>query len=129
MKVALPVWDGRISPVFDTARKLLLVDVAEAKEAGRSEEDLGVMPPPQRAAKLVALGVHVLVCGAISRPLASMVAAYGIQVIPFVSGEAEDVLSAYVCGRLRDPGLPPQFLMPGCRGRHRRFRGGRGGKW
>lgn len=132
MKVALPVWDGRISPVFDTARNLLVVDSDGSVEAGRAEEALTDGFAPRRAARLADLGVNVLICGAISRPLACMVAAYGIQIVPFVNGDADEVLSSYLSGRLAEPDFPAQFRMPGCRGRGRRFRGRygpRGRRW
>ena len=124
MKIALPVWEGRVSPVFDTARSLLLVDCDDSVEMGRSEETLAERLAPRRAAKMMDLGVNVLICGAISRPLAWMLASYGIQVVPFVSGDAEEVLSTYLSGGLQDPNIAPRFLMPGCR--QRRFRGRRG---
>jgi predicted Fe-Mo cluster-binding NifX family protein len=122
MRVAIPVWQGRVSPVFDSAQRLLIVDLADGAEAGRSEQALSEVFPPQRAAHLSRLGVEVLICGAISRPLAGMVAASGITLVPFVSGECEEVLAAYLGGRLPSP----HFLMPGCCGRGPRWRGGFG---
>ena len=124
MRVGIPIWDGRVSPVFDTARRLMLCDVAKGAAGERREEDLPPGMPQRRVARLKEVGTEVLICGAISRPLAGMIAATGVQVIPFVSGEVEDVLHAFSEARLGDPA----FLMPGCRGRGRgrRFGGGRG---
>jgi len=121
MRIALPVWDGRVSPVFDTATTLVLVDYAAGAETARSEHPLRGSFPPARAAKLVELGVEVLICGAVSRPLASIIVGYGIQLLPFVSGDVEEVLSAFMSGRLGVPNYPPHFRMPGCRGRRGRF--------
>lgn len=128
MRIALPIWESRISPVFDTAGSLLVVEVSDTEEVGRTEERLNEPFPPQRAARLVQLGVDVLICGAISRPLLCMVTGYGIQVVPFVSGDADEILSAYLSGRLRGPDFPPQFRMPGCGVGRRRFRR-RGRRW
>ena len=128
MRLAIPTWQGRVSPVFDSAQRLLIVDAADGSETGRSEEGLGSGLLPQRVARLKELGVDVLVCGAISRPLAGMIAASGIVLVPFISGECDEVLAAYLRGEIPSP----QFLMPGCCGqgrgwRHRgRGRGGRG---
>ena len=36
MKVALTVWDGRISPVFDVCREVLVLELEEQVERGRS---------------------------------------------------------------------------------------------
>jgi predicted Fe-Mo cluster-binding NifX family protein len=96
---------------------------------------LRAQPMQQRVQELLRLGVHVLICGAISQPLASMLAASNIEVIPFVSGTLDQVLDAYFSGRVSEP----QFLQPGCRpgarrrfrcaqGRRRRIRGGRMGR-
>jgi predicted Fe-Mo cluster-binding NifX family protein len=128
MRLAIPTWQRRVSPVFDTAQRLLIIDAADGSETARSEEDLRPVLPPQRVARLKELGVDVLICGAISRPLAGMIAASGIVVVPFIGGECDEVLAAYLDGRLPSP----RFLMPGCCGpgrgwRHRgRGRAGRG---
>jgi len=122
MTVAFAVWDNRISPVFDTAGRLLLVEIEAGQVTGRREEPIQANLPGEKVARLKALGVETLVCGAISRPLAGMVAAEGIRLVPFVAGSVEEVIAAYTQGNL--PG--PTFAMPGC-GRRRRGRLGRGG--
>ncbi len=124
MKIALPTFNGRISPVFDTAQKLVLVEVDGANELSRAKHAMASKSLARRAADLNELGVEILLCGAISRPLAMMVAAHGIEIVPFISGEVDEVLGAYLQGRLADP----RFLMPGCCGMRRRFRGGFGGR-
>ncbi len=122
MRVALTAWDGRISPVFDTARHLQIVDVEGGLPMGRVEEPLEECLPDRRVARLGALKVDALICGAISRPLADMVQTAGIQLVPFVAGPVEEVLHAFVNGSL-PTGM---FQMPGCCGGRRRFRGQRG---
>ena len=52
----------------------------------------------------------MLICGAISRVLAEMVTAAGIEVLAYVTGDIDDVLEAYRGGELGQP----QFAMPGC---------------
>jgi len=125
MKIAIPVWNGNVSNVFDFAHRLLLLDIENDKEANRSEVALDSPTLPQRAGQLKSLGVDVLVCGAISRALACMITASGIEVLAFVTGRVDDVLQAYLTGQL----LKPDFTMPGCwpgarkgfgRGRRRR---------
>jgi len=123
MTIAVPTWNGRVSPVFDAAQHLLVVEGNGAKEQSRREVLLVGAAWPQRVAEVSAQGVNVLICGAISQVLASMLADAGIRVVPFVSGEVEQVLTAYRSGRLAEP----RFIMPGCRRRHRGPRGrGRG---
>ena len=122
MKVAVPVWEGRVSPVFDTARRLAVLDVDGGKTLSRHEETLADEPTAMRVSRLVTMGVEVLVCGAISRAVAEMVGASGIRLIPFVSGDVEEVIQAFPRGDFPSPA----FLMPGCCGRRHGFRGGRG---
>jgi len=109
MKIAIPVWNDNLSNVFDFAGRLLLVEIENAREVRRSEMPLQAESLPERAGRLKQLGVNVLLCGAISRALASMVTESGIQVLPYVTGRVDDVLQAYLTGQL----LQPQFTMPG----------------
>ena len=131
MKIAIPVWNDCVSNVFDFAHRLLLVDIENAKVVNRSEVTLKGQSFPQRAGNLKNLGVDVLICGAISRALVTMITASEIEVLAFVTGRVDDVLEAYLTSQL----VKPQFSMPGCwpgalegfgRGRRRcRWRGGR----
>lgn len=121
MIVALSVWQGRISPVFDTAGQLWLIEVEAGREVSRREEPLKEGMFHQKAAKLSQLGVEVLLCGAISRPFAFMLASSGIQVVPFLTGDAQQVLDAFLAGKL-SVSRPAPF---GCGPQRFRFRGGR----
>ncbi len=109
MKIAVPIWNGFVSSVFDFAHKLLLVDIENAKVVNQFEVALESQLLPQRTGNLKNLGVDVLICGAISQALANMVTASGIQVLPYVTGEVDNVLQAYLTGQL----VQPQFTMPG----------------
>lgn len=121
MKVAIPDWQGRVSPVFDVAEEVLLVDLDDGEKNIRRTESLGSTLPHDRTRRLGELGVNVLVCGAISWPLEALLTASGIQVIPLVCGEVEEVLLAFRNGMLEEE----RFAMPGCcRQRQRRHRRG-----
>ena len=125
MKVAIPTWTGRVSPVFDVAKRLLVVELKGDGQVNREEaaiEEAQLLP---RAKRVAQLGVDVLICGAISMPLEAMLVSAGVRVIPHTCGMVEEVLQAFASGRLTDK----TFLMPGCCGRRRRFRGRhRGGR-
>ena len=121
MRVAIPVFDGRISPVFDAARRLLLVDIENGREVWRTEQVVEEPELGPRARRVAEFGADMLICGAISRPLEAMLLSAGVEVVPQTCGQAEDVLRAFMSGQLTEQA----FLMPGCCGRRRRFRGGR----
>ena len=113
-----------MSPVFDVAKHLLLVDLDGEAEAGRQEAALDETEFGARARRVVKLGVDVLICGAISAPLEAMLVSSGVRVIPHTCGATKEVLRAFASGQLPDEA----FLMPGCCRRRRRYRGGRRGR-
>ena len=121
MKVAVPEWKDRVSPVFDTARSVLVVVVDTHKEVRRDRIELRKGPLHGRVEALTNSGVDVLLCGAISRPLYDMLETAGIEVTPFLSGSTEEVLEAFMEERIADP----RWLMPGCCGKIRRRQRGR----
>jgi predicted Fe-Mo cluster-binding NifX family protein len=55
MKVALATWNGRISPVFDVARQVLLLDVEEGRVVARCEETLRGTEPQAQANRMATL--------------------------------------------------------------------------
>ena len=109
MKIAVPAWQGRVSPVFDVAEQLVLVDLDEP-ESHPHPESLGSTTLHDRARRLAELGVDVLVCGAISWPLEAVLVSHGIRVVPLVCGEVEEVVKAFRDGTLEEE----RFAMPGC---------------
>lgn len=113
VKLVLTVWENRISPVADSARQLLVVDVENQSIRGRRTEYLNAESIFYRARRLADLGVKVFICGAISDFFAGLVEGYGIRLIPFMCGEANEVLDAYFKDSLRGP----RFMMTGCRQR------------
>ncbi|MBN2467688.1 MAG: NifB/NifX family molybdenum-iron cluster-binding protein [Deltaproteobacteria bacterium] len=123
MKVALTVWENRISPVLDSASMLVVIDIRKGMIVNKHYVPFYVELPHARAALLADLGVRVLICGAMSQLYENLIQAYGIQIISFVTGDIENVLDAYLKGTLSRR----TFQMPGIQPmRRRRFRGGRG---
>lgn len=113
MKIAIPTWKKRVSPVLDTAGTLLVVDVEKGREVDRAVKPLRETTMVLRCARIRRLNIHTLLCGAVSRPLAEMLAAAGMTILPWISGQVEEVLDAYLSGNLTHP----RFHMPGC-GKH-----------
>ncbi len=122
MKLGITVWNNRISPLFDVAQTLKIVQIENNKIT--NSKDLSITPqhPLKRADVLAKAGIDVLICGAISAPFTQMLSSRNIKVIPFIAGEFEQVLHAYLHNTLDRAG----FNMPGFRRQQRRrFRGGR----
>jgi len=110
MNIAIPIWDGKVSPVFDTASRLLVLQMDERVEKSRFETYLDEHNVTRKCARVQGLGVQVLICGAISLHFRQVLGASGIQVIPWISGPAEEVLDAFKTGDLQDS----KYRMPGC---------------
>lgn len=121
MKIAFACWEDRIAPVFDTARKVSLVEVMSGAVVSRKMVSLPDELPLRRASLLSDLGIHTLICGAISQSLQVLIVSHGIAVIPFVAGDLEEVIQAWLGGEL----ISEKFVMPGCCGRGLRGRIGR----
>ena len=128
MKIAIPIWNDCVSSAFDFAHKLLLIDIQDSSETNRSEIALAPEPISQRATRLKTLGVDVLICGAISRSLASLVEASGIKVLPYVLGPANEILKAYFTGQLGQSKFTMPCSWPGAREGFRRERRCRRGR-
>ena len=111
MRIAIAHWQDHISPVLDVSDRLLLIDIEEGRELKREDNVLNCRGPFERAREVYRLGVQVLLCGAVSRPLETALVSSGVRVIGFICGDLEDVLSAYLNGRLTDK----CFQMPGYR--------------
>jgi len=109
MNVAITVWGNRISPVFDSAQTLLIAEIWDDLIVDRRLQ-LFQASMFHRCLKLFEeLNVQVLICGALCEGPVRMLEAQQIEVIPFVTGEAEKILQYYVQGKdLRE------FAMPGC---------------
>jgi predicted Fe-Mo cluster-binding NifX family protein len=124
MRLAVPVWQGRVSPVLDVARRLLVVDVVGGSEVSRAWEELGPGLLPDRIRRLVGLGIDAIVCGAVSRQMMGTLVGLGITVFPGMRGEVEEVLRSVVRGGTPDA----RFFLPGyeVRRMRRRWRGRRG---
>ena len=109
MRLAVAVWGSEVSPVFDFAHRILVVQCDEDRERARYRYEVPDKSMAARAERLRELGVNVLICGAISNSLADMVRGLGITLVPWKCGLVEEVLIAYFAGTLEDP----RFSLPG----------------
>jgi hypothetical protein len=109
MKAVLTVWENRIFPVADSAGQLLVVDVEDRTIRGRRTDSLNTESVFYRARRLADLEAKVFICGAISDFFARLLEGYGIRLIPFMFGEADEVLDSYQ----EDSRRNPRFVMKG----------------
>ena len=124
MRIAVAIWNNRISPVFDVAQNLLLISSVNGEETVRSSLSLAEMTPALKIEALKKNSVEVVLCGAISESFLRLLITSGLKVEPWVSGNIEEVIQAVLRNKLSDP----RYHMPGCcrfgrnRGHHRERR-------
>ncbi len=110
MKLAITVWENRISPVFDTAKQLMLVTLEE--DGFHIEDIIDIEGDP--FAVLFRLhqekGIELLLCGALCRKGEERLKEAGLEVLPFLTGDVETIIR-----HLADDADPGVFAMPGCR--------------
>ena len=110
MKIAITVWGNRISPVFDAASTLLLVEIVGNDVV---ERDIRLCQPSRHDSFVALLNdndVQLLICGAICEPAVKRLEAEGLEVVPFLAGEVENLIES--CLNEQDF---TEFAMPGCR--------------
>ena len=95
MKIAVTTCDGRISPVFDVAREVLVVHLERGREVCRHSRALDGDPPRRQLHRLVDLGVDVLICGGITAGQRALLRAAGIHVADQSVGTVDQALGAY----------------------------------
>ena len=109
MRVAIPVWIDRISPVLDVARELLVVNIEWKRVSDRKTLVIEGSRLSEIAVLLNKYDVDIVLCGALSDVLLNMLRRHGIKVQSWLTGTIEDILEAFISGRLKDP----RFKMPG----------------
>ena len=116
--IAVTLWENRISPVFDASRSVLLIESESGQEINRSEVLFKSDSPHEKAHELSELGVHTVICGAISESYFSALESAGIHVEAFIAGEADQI----VCAILKGKKINGKYCMPGCGRKRQAFR-------
>ncbi len=101
MKVGVTLYGSRISPRFDVAPRLLVVDTEEVSSKARQTIHWNRLPVFERIETLKTLNVDVLICGGIERITASRLTGLGIQLYSWVTGNAEEALALHRQGTLK----------------------------
>lgn len=115
MKIAIPVWQKRVAPVFDVAATFIII-TENGNSLSREQFEIHSESAVERISLLVKLNVDLLICGAISKSLQLFATNNSIELIPFVSGDVDEIISAWKNGSI----FNCSFNMPGC-GQRKRF--------
>jgi predicted Fe-Mo cluster-binding NifX family protein len=104
MKIAIPVFENRISPRFDYAPELGVYDIEGQRITGRREISCEGWSDIERVSKLKGFGIDILICGGLPGYLHNILTNSGIRVIPWLAGDVGDALSLFLRGQL-NPGM------------------------
>jgi predicted Fe-Mo cluster-binding NifX family protein len=108
-RIAIPVYKSRVSPVFDSCVRLLLIDLDQNQEIDRTEILCGGLSEIERLKMLQRSGVGTVICGAISDGFYKLISSAEISMVVGIAGEVDQVLGAFICNGLNDT----CFFMPG----------------
>ena len=122
MKVAIPIFNSRVSPRFDFAQKILIAVIKDKKVVERQEFSLINLNPIRRSVLLCELEVHTLICGGISSFSQRLIKGNRINIVPMIQGEIEEVLNLFISGNLISTIMP---ISQGKRYKQQRGRRGR----
>jgi predicted Fe-Mo cluster-binding NifX family protein len=103
MLLAVPEFRGRVSPAFDFCHKVTLWRLDDHGVRMVGQRRCKNLVPHERPRALQALGVQVLLCGAIGRELELDILSLGIEVHSGLAGEVAEVVEAYGCQALDQP--------------------------
>lgn len=110
MNIAITVWGNRISPVFDAAQTLLIVEIDDGQIIGQQLVSIERRPFERFQNLLQSMGVTILICGAICEMGLKRLELAGVEVVPFLTGEVGKLLEQFARGEEFT-----DFAMPGCR--------------
>ena len=101
MKIAIPIFENRISPRFDFSPEMWLIEVKGGKVVGQEKFSTANLNLPQRLEQITSNGVDKVICGGIDGFCQSQLGNRGIDVVQDVTGDAEIVFDLFMKGRLR----------------------------
>ena len=113
-RIAIPVFQSRVSPVFDCCSRVVLIDLEQNREIKRIEITCQNLSVFERVNLLNESGVSLVICAGISQSFHDQLVAADISTIPGIVGQVDEVLSAFRCDRLDNscfgmPGYKPDL--------------------
>ena len=99
--IAISVFGARVSARLDSAEKILLFTVENGTIKNRERVNLIQTDPLRKINMIKNLLPDVLICGGLTEAYSNMLKKNKIKIIPWIRGDAEEVLSQYLAGKLK----------------------------
>ena len=109
IRIAIPIFHNRVSPVLDTCTRLLIIDFEGKDGVERREISFDIYSQSERFEIVKKLNPDAIICCGISEVFDRMLQSAGIRLISGIAGDVEQVVEAFLCNRIDDP----CFRMPG----------------
>jgi len=100
MTIAITVFGNRISSRLDCTENLILAFVDNGKVKRRENVRLFQSNPLDKIKALMELDVDVLICGGMPELCSYKLNQSQIRVYPWMRGDAEEILSQFLTGKL-----------------------------
>jgi len=109
IRIAIPIFHHRVSPVLDTCTRLLVIDYDGRCEIDRREVAFDMYSPIERFEIVKKLNLDAIICSGVSELFDRMLRGAGIRLICGIAGDVKEVADAFLRNRLD----APCFRMPG----------------
>lgn len=101
IKIAIPLFNTRISPRFDCATRFLVVSLG-SDSVDKKVISAEACSPLEKINKLKELNINILICGGIDRLSEKLLHSFeGLMIYSWVTGEAEDALNCFLKGKMK----------------------------
>ncbi len=109
MKMLIPVWNLRISPVFDVAKIARIYELYESGHTKTESIDIEADTLDMKFENIRQFEVTHIICGAISNQALILASEFNISVVPSICGDVNKVSNAWLNGSLEKD---ESFFMP-----------------
>lgn len=114
IRLAIPEFQSRVSPVFDLCTRVLIVDIDHHREVARNTIFLEGFSLHERLNILLKSHASTVICAGISDLFHTMLEKAGVRMVTGIAGEIDQIVTAYIGGDLDHP----RFQMPGHKETH-----------
>lgn len=104
MKLAIPIFNTKISPRFDQAQGFVLLETNDSQVVERAEMATRGWSEIDKMRQLVELGIETLICGGIDRASLQYLSFNKVNVYSWVTGEVDDAVACFLDNRMK-PGI------------------------
>jgi len=114
IRLAIPEFQSRVSPVFDLCTRVLIIDIENQRVVTRNKIFLEGFSLHERLNILLKSHASTVICAGISDLFHTMLKRADIRMVTGIAGEIDQIVTAYIGGDLDDP----RFQMPGHKDTH-----------